>query len=176
MCTKKLDSVEFSPQDSSRYSDPPGSGTYAIPGPGGGASTRQADSSVRCRLRWSDQQSGDWTTTARYRDSLPTLEHRHPPTYRPAFKALDAALSPRARPRSGGSATVIRPRLRLRRSAHRSGDSPSMPWYRVSFGMLKHPPAGRVDSSRVSDAPPKMLSTARGFGDRWRPLHDPGFG
>ena len=141
--------------------DSPGRRRGALDSPG---------SSVRRRLRRSDQQSGEWTTTARCWDSLPMLEHRHPPAYR-RVQSLGCALgeSP-PRPRSGGSPTVLRPRRRLRRSAHRSGDSPTMPWYRVSFGMLKHPPIGRVDSSRVSDAPPRMLSTGSGFatvGDRF---------
>ena len=49
-------------------------------------------------------------------------------------------------------ATVSRPRRRLRWSSHGSGDCPTTTWYRVSFGILKHPPAARTDACEVSDA------------------------
>ena len=49
-------------------------------------------------------------------------------------------------------ATVTRPRRRLRWSSHGSGDCPTTTWYRVSFGILKHPPAARTDACEVSDA------------------------
>ena len=66
---------------------------------------------------------------------------------RSSERALDAALE-----RAVSLATVTRPRRRLRWSSHGSGDCPTTTWYRVSFGILKHPPAARTDACEVSDA------------------------
>ena len=166
MCAKTLDSTAISSQDGSRYTgscgirdlcDSPGRRARRTRQPGffRSASAKAVGSAI-WRVdhhRTVSGQPPDARTPAPAR--VPT---RSKPWMRPGREP--------PRPRSGGSPTVLRPRLRLRRSAHRSGDSPTMPWYRVSFGMLKHPPTGRVDSSRVSDAPPRMLSTGSGFGDR----------
>ena len=52
-------------------------------------------------------------------------------------------------------------RRRLRRSAHGSGDCPTIAWYRVSCGMLNLPPDGRTDACGVSDTPSERTLAAR---------------
>ena len=56
---------------------------------------------------------------------------------------------------------VTRPYHRLRRSAHGSGDCPTIAWYRVSCGMLNLPPDGRTDACGVSDTPSERTLAAR---------------
>ena len=57
-----------------------------------------------------------------------------------------------------------RPYHRLRRSAHGSGECPTIAWYRVTCGMLKLPPAARTDACGVSDAKSTERLAARRIG------------
>ena len=168
MCAKMLDSTAIASQDGSRYTASCG--------------IRDLCAILRVAARGALDSPGFFRSASAevVRSAIGRVDHHHtvsgqPPDARtPAPARVPTRSKPWARrrrghdPGRGGSAArlrVVRPRLGLRRSDHRSGDSPTMSWYRVSFGMLKHPPTGRVDSSRVSDAPPRMLSTGSGFGD-----------